>query len=184
LFPRVEGSASSQISFGVDGSDAGRIPAKMAADNDIPGDGRQGGTDMAQHHFRMRLSCSYAQPDNTVAELSTEIMAEGEWRSFELDFKAPGFLIFVYAILNCQHLYMRTNAAERGLALESADGSIEVGADKDWVIQSMRVDFEARLKAGSPSAEDIDYIVDRMGHCPVSVNLAEIDEAATTLRFV
>ncbi len=138
---------------------------------------------MSEHRFQMRLSCRYAQPDNTVAELAVENLVEGEWQPFELGFKSPGFLIFVYGILNCQHLYMRTNAAERGFALESADGSIEVTASQDWVLQQLNVHFDARLQSGAPGAEDVDYIVDRMRHCPVSVNLRDVADSRTTLAF-
>ena len=139
---------------------------------------------MADHAFRMRLSCRYQQDDNSVAALDVQNRVEDEWQVFELDFKQPGFLIFVYAILNCQHLYMRTNAAERGLLLDSADASIDVLADEEWLLRKLHVKFEARLRSGSPSQEDIDFIVERMNHCPVSTNLREVPDTRTVLEFM
>ena len=41
---------------------------------------------------------------------------------FDLNSGSAGFLIFVYAVLNCQHMYMRLNCAERGLLLDTAEG--------------------------------------------------------------
>ena len=138
---------------------------------------------MGDHRFQMRLSCRYEQPDNKVTELNADNLEEGERRALELHPQTPGFLIFVYAIFNCQHLYLRTNAAERGLLLDSARGSIEVIADEDWAIQTLRLHFTARLKAGRASPQDVSYIVGRMEQCPVSRNLRAVADAATSVEF-
>ena len=106
---------------------------------------------MTQHAFQMRLECRYQQPHNSVAELRVQNFEKGAWADFELGFGQPGFLMFVYAILNCQHLYMRTNAAERNLLLDTAQGSIEVVADQDWVVQKLHVRFQGRLQSGTPA---------------------------------
>jgi hypothetical protein len=132
----------------------------------------------------MQLECRYEQPHNTVSGLRVKNRVKGVWEDFELSFAQPGFLIFVYAILNCQHMYMRTNADERGLVLASSTGSIDVLADSDWVVQKLHVRFEARLNSGKPSPDDVDYIVDRMQHCPVSVNLAGIGDSRTRVEFL
>jgi hypothetical protein len=131
----------------------------------------------------MRLECRYRQPDNKVAELRMQILEKGDWKPFTLSAEQPGFLIFVYAVLNCQHMYMRTNAAERGLLLDAARGSIEVLADRDWVIQKLSVRFAAALQSGAPAPGDIDYIVGRMRHCPVSINLKDVADSHTTVEF-
>lgn len=139
---------------------------------------------MSTHTFQMRLGCRYEQPDNTVADLLVQNLEDGEWRVFDLNFRQPGFLIFVYAILNCQHLYLRTNAAERGLLLESAAGTIDVLADDDWNLQRLHVYFEVGLKAGAPLPEDKDYIVERMQHCPVSINLKAVPDGQIRVDFI
>ena len=105
------------------------------------------------------------------------------WQDFELDFGQPGFLIFVYAILNCQHLYMRTNAAERGLVLDSSLATIDVLADEEWRLRRLHIGFEAKLRSGSPSREDIDHIINRMQRCPVSTNLRDVKDMRTVLEF-
>lgn len=138
---------------------------------------------MTTRSFEMRLSCRYQAPNNTPAELQVQSLEQGQWRDFQLGFATPGFLSFVYAILNCQHLYMRINAAERGLELAAAVGRVKAIADEDWVLQHLEVHFEARVAAGTPSNEDRAYIVDRMRHCPVSVNLREPPHSETTLSF-
>jgi hypothetical protein len=140
--------------------------------------------EVAERGFQMRLSCRYEQPENKVAELSVETVVDGEWRGFNLDFQQPGFLIFVYAILNCQHLYMRTNATERGLVLDSAQGSIDVLAGGEWLLEKLHVDFQVRLVSGDPSREDVDYIIDRMQHCPVSTNIRAVADLRTGLEFL
>ncbi len=140
---------------------------------------------MAKHSNSMWLTCHYEQPDNTVSDIAVQNMADGEWQDFELGFHQPaGFLIFTYAILNCQHMYMRLNATERGLVLESADACIETLADDDWSLQKLHIRFEVRLKSGSPSPEDIEYISNRMQHCPVSMNLKEVPDSRVLLNFV
>jgi hypothetical protein len=132
----------------------------------------------------MQLECRYEEPHNTVAGLQVTHLVKGVWEDFELGFAQPGFLIFVYAILNCQHLYMRTNADERGLVLASATGAIDVLTDQDWVLRKLHVRFEAELRSGMPSPGDVDYIVDRMQHCPVSVNLREVADTTTRVELI
>ena len=136
-----------------------------------------------EHIFKMRLSCTYADPDNTVASLDVEVLGKDGWEPLELGTGTAGFLIFVYAVFNCQHMYMRLNCGERGLLLESASGSIDIRANADWVVQQMHVGFTGKLKSGTPAQTDLDYIVDRMKHCPVSMNTREAADSQTTLTL-
>lgn len=136
-----------------------------------------------EHIFKMRLSCTYADPDNTVAGLDVEVLGKDGWEPLELGTGTAGFLIFVYAVFNCQHMYMRLNCAERGLLLESASGTIDIRTNADWVVQQMHVGFTGKLKSGTPAQTDLDYIVDRMKHCPVSMNTREAADSQTTLTL-
>jgi hypothetical protein len=79
---------------------------------------------------------------------------------------------------------MRKNAAERGLVLGSAHGSIEVVTNQSWEMQRLQVRFEARLDSGRPSADVVSHIIDRMQHCPVSVNLRSVTDSGTAVVFV
>ncbi len=139
---------------------------------------------MTDRNFQMSLTCRYRGPDNEIAEATVQNLEEGEWRDFVLGPDRPGFLIFVYAILNCQHRHLCMNAAERGIELDSARGSIDAGTDEDWRMQRLRVGFEVRVRSGSPSPQDIDYIVERMRQCPVSVNLRDVPGAETSVEVV
>lgn len=138
---------------------------------------------MSEHRFELRLRCRYQAPDNTVTELVVEHLNEGDWQVFDLCMGSPGFLVFIYSILTCQHLYLRANCAERALVLDSARGSITMITDEDWAIRSLSIEFVARLAEGSPSGQDIEAIVARMQQCPVSRNLAEIADSRTTVRL-
>jgi hypothetical protein len=131
----------------------------------------------------MRAHCTYAGDDNAVAGLQLEHLAGDGWEPLDLGPVTPGFEIFVYAIFACQHLYFRVNCAERGLLLDSADGSIEVGADADWNLETLNITFDGRLRAGRASAADIDYITARMQQCPVSRNLREVPDCNVTLTL-
>ncbi|MDA3870532.1 MAG: AF1514 family protein [Gammaproteobacteria bacterium] len=135
---------------------------------------------MTDRHFHLRLSCNYESKDNNVTDLAVEILLDGEWKTLHLNVKSPGFLLLVYGLFSCQHLYMRTNSAERNLVLESATGELKLSADEFWAIKSVAVNFNAKLKSGRPSDDDIAYIIDRMGHCPVSTNIpANIDKKSS-----
>jgi len=126
---------------------------------------------MNERHFQMRLYGHYQEPENSIASLRVEIFAGEEWQVFDVNSGSAGFLIFVYAVLNCQHLYMRLNCAERSLLLDSAEGYIHVTTTEDWLISDLRVEFTGKLRSGEPTQDDLDYVVDRMEHCPVSRNL-------------
>jgi hypothetical protein len=136
---------------------------------------------MNERRFQMRLFSLYQEPDNTISDLRVELFADEAWQDFDLNTGTAGFLIFVYAVFSCQHMYMRLNCAERGLMLGSASGHIAIEATQDWLVTRQRVAFEGRLKSGVPSAADVEYIIERMKHCPVSSNLHEVPDSKTSL---
>lgn len=138
---------------------------------------------MSDRRFQMRLGCRYEDPDNTVGDLWVENLDEGEWRDLDMSTRSPGFLVFVYAVFTCQHLYFRANCVELGLMLESADGTIDVVTTEDWDLTMLHVHFNGKLKSGTPSSEDIDYIVSRMKQCPVSKNTREPPDSQTTVNL-
>lgn len=136
---------------------------------------------MNERRFDLRLSCRYQGSENTVTELFVVHFEKDVWKPLGLGETSPGFLIFVYSIFTCQHLYMRTNCAERDLLLASADGSICLTTDDDWRLKSLQIDFVGQLGSGQANEADIDYIVGRMRQCPVSRNLPEIADSHTRL---
>lgn len=138
---------------------------------------------MSELNFSMRLRSTYAGDENTVAGLEVEHMVDGEWQPLDLGVTAPGFDIFIYAVFTCQHMFFRINCAERGLLLDSAEGSILIGADADRNMQTMRVHFSGRLGSGLISPGDIDYIVSRMEQCPVSRNIRVPADTETTVNL-
>ncbi|MEA3292360.1 MAG: hypothetical protein U9Q71_08705, partial [Pseudomonadota bacterium] len=131
----------------------------------------------------MRLASRYQGSDNTVTGLEVEILEQDGWHALELHPGSPGFLIFVYSVFTCQHLYLRTNAAERGLLLEAAEGEMRLVAAEDWNLESIDVSFRAKLRPGSapPRGGDEEHITERMKACPVSRNLKPGIVKKTTL---
>jgi uncharacterized OsmC-like protein len=138
---------------------------------------------MSERIFKMRLSCDYQQPDNTVSSLQVELFKENEWTDFDLDTGSPGFLIFVYAVLACQQMHLRLGCKDRGLQLASAAGDIEIDTTEDWQLSKLQVNFSALLISGVASEEDVATVIQRMKNCPVSRNLTFSPQAETTLEI-
>jgi organic hydroperoxide reductase OsmC/OhrA len=138
---------------------------------------------MSKHIFKLRLNASYASTDNDIASLEVQVLDNNEWTAFDLNPATPGFLIYVYSIFTCQHLYLRTNAAERNLVFDSSRGAILVEASEDWFLQKIDVQFEVSLASGSAGDESIEYITSRMQRCPVSKNLPENIDIHTSVVF-
>jgi len=138
---------------------------------------------MTDRYFHLRLSCNYETDKNEVTNLHVEISIDNEWKSLHLSTKSPGFLLLVYGLFSCQHLYMRTNCAERNIVLKSATGELKLSAGEFWNIQKVEVTFNANLKSGKPSNDDITYIIERMGHCPVSTNIPDDIEKKSSITF-
>lgn len=136
---------------------------------------------MSERNFSMRMKSAYEGNNNDVTSLEVVHRIAGQWQSLELGIASPGFEIFVYSLFTCQHMYFRVNCAERGLLLNAAEGSIAIGADQDWNIETVRVHFSGRLRSGQARPEDIDYIVSRMKQCPVSCNLLETLDTESTV---
>jgi len=133
--------------------------------------------------FQMLIQCHYSGSDNNVDQLHVEQLVNGDWQVLELNNYTPGFDIFMYAILTCQHMYFRMNAAERNLILESSEGLITVNADEHRSIKTLHVDFKGKLKSGTVTDDAIRYINQRMRQCPVSTNLKKIMDNTTTVSF-
>jgi hypothetical protein len=129
----------------------------------------------------MRMKCAYEGNNNGIASLEVDHRIEGQWQALDLGIASSGFEIFVYSLFTCQHMYFRVNCAERDLLLDTAEGSIAIGTDQDWSIETVRVHFSGRLGSGRASPEDIDYIVSRMKQCPVSRNLLETLDTESTV---
>jgi hypothetical protein len=138
---------------------------------------------MSERNFHLRLSCAYEGDENRPTALHVEHLVDGEWCPLDLTTASPGFEIFVYAVFTCQHMYFRVNCAERGLLLDSAEGSIDVGADEDWRLDALQLRFTGRLRRGKPVPGDIDAIVSRMRQCPVSSNLRDVPGAQTSVTL-
>lgn len=138
---------------------------------------------MSERNFQMRLSSRYEGAENGIADLRVQVCEEGEWKDFNLNVKSAGFLIFVYSAFSCQHLYLRTNASERGLQIDSATGSIHIVTTEDWDMLRLRVSFDVKLGSGKAAQDDVDYIIGRMKQCPVSRNISDIEDQRTIVNF-
>ncbi len=138
---------------------------------------------MSKHIFEQRLSAAYAATDNDITSLEVEILDNSEWTTFDLNPGTPGFLVYVYSIFTCQHMFLRTNAAECNLVFHSSRGEILVEASEDWFLEKVDVKFEVSLASGSASSENIEYITSRMKQCPVSKNLPQNIDIRTSVVF-
>ena len=138
---------------------------------------------MNKRHFHLRLSCTYLNAKNEIDALQLDVLKDGKWESLDLNTRSPGFLLFINGLFSCQHLYLRSNCAERSLILKSVNAELQVETSEIWEITAANASFEAVLQSGQPSENDISYILERMKHCPVSTNLRETIPLNNTVRF-
>ena len=138
---------------------------------------------MSNFTFQMILRCNHTGDENDISHLAVEHLVDGDWQELTLSTDSPGFDIFMYAILTCQHMYFKNNAAEYGLIMNSSEGFITVIADEHRSIQSLHVDFKGKLKKGVANTEMINSIAARMNLCPVSINLKDFSDRKITVAF-
>ena len=138
---------------------------------------------MSDFTFQMLLHCHYIDDENTIDQLHVEHLVDDNWQELDLNISSLGFDIFMYAILNCQHMYFRNNAAEYGLVLDSSEGFITVIADKHRSIETLNVEFKGKLKKGEATKNIVDSISARMALCPASINLKDIKNKHITAIF-
>ncbi len=139
---------------------------------------------MSGREFLFSMQCRYKGDENAVESLQVFRDEEGVRQPFELHLLTPGFDVFCYALLTCQHTYLRLNCAERGLLLDCVQGEMHLSTDEDWLLQRQFLSFSMRLRTGEPEADTVDYLVDRMQQCPVSRNLRPIGDNQVVLAFV
>ena len=138
---------------------------------------------MNKHIFNLRLTASYESSENKLEALDVQVLGENGWEPLELNTKTPGFLVYVYSMFTCQHLYLRTNASERDLVLATARGEIRVEASEDWLLETVDVKFSVALATGDADADAVAHIISRMKQCPVSKNLPKNIDIHTQVDF-
>jgi hypothetical protein len=138
---------------------------------------------MTRHIFNLRLSATYESSENNVATLEVQFLSEDGWEPLDLNTMTPGFLVYVYSIFTCQHLFLRTNSTERDLVLASSRGEILVETSEDWHLENVDVKFDVNLVSGDAKEDNIDYIISRMKQCPVSKNFPTNFHARTHIAF-
>jgi uncharacterized OsmC-like protein len=138
---------------------------------------------MSKHNFHLRLNCTYESSENKISVLDVEVSTEDGWQPLELSEASPGFLIYAYSIFTCQHTYMRLNAGENGLIIDSAEGDLQLQASEEWLLESIDVAFDVKLKSGTVTDEKTALIIERMKQCPVSLNLPTHVAVNTTMNF-
>ena len=138
---------------------------------------------MSNHIFNLRMTAAYASNDNDIAALDVEVLDDNEWKTLDLNTLTPGFLIYVYSMFTCQHMFLRSNGAEQNLAYSDSKGAILVETSEDWQLQKVEVRFNVKLSSGDAGKDSIDYIVSRMKQCPVSKNLPQDIDIHTSIEF-
>jgi uncharacterized OsmC-like protein len=138
---------------------------------------------MNKHDYHLRLNCTYESSENKVSVLDVELSTEHGWQPLELNENSPGFLIYVYSILTCQHTYLRLNAGENGLIIDSAEGDLKLQAAEDWRLETIDVVFDVKLDSGTATDEKTMLIIERMKQCPVSLNLPADVVVNTNVNF-
>lgn len=138
---------------------------------------------MANHVFEVRTVFQYSGDDNKIDQLEAEVLTGDGWQSLQIGNDSPGFLIFVYAFLICQHTYFHANSGESGLLLKHAKLELFMHTDENWKIDQVKVGINAALRAGDADSASIDYIKQRMRQCPVSINLQEPPDYRIELHF-
>lgn len=138
---------------------------------------------MSGFTFQMLLHCQYTGDENNVDKLHVEHLVDDEWQELVLDTSSPGFDVFIYAILTCQHMFFKNNAAEYGLVMDASEGLVTVIANEHRSIDSLHIDFNGKLKKGTPNDEMVKSITARMKLCPVSINLKEIPDMVVKVNF-
>jgi len=142
---------------------------------------------MHTREFLFRFKSTYTGDDNQVADLQVWKQVDGDWVDFDFGVRSPGFEMFCLALLTCQHTYLRLNCAEKGILLDHVDGEMHLSAGEDWEIHHLLMSFSASPRSGVaevPDSETIDYIIERLQHCPVSVNMRPIADCSVLFAFV
>jgi uncharacterized OsmC-like protein len=129
------------------------------------------------------MAADYGPADNEITSLEVDVLNDNEWEMLDLNTMTPGFLIYVYSMFTCQHMFLRKNATERNLAFKSSRATLLVEASEDWLLEKIYVKFIVRLAAGEANEDDTDYIVSRMKMCPVSKNLPRGIDIDTSVEF-
>lgn len=129
---------------------------------------------MSDLTFQMLLQSHYTGDDNNIEKIHAEHLVDDNWQEFNINNNTPGFDTFMYAIISCQHMFFRMNAAEYGLVMDSSEGLITIITNEHRSIDTLNVEFKGKLTKGTITSDAVDSIAARMALCPVSINLKDI----------
>ncbi len=121
--------------------------------------------------FKFRMAGEYTGTDNTIRELFYEYLTDNGWQAYDPENYKAGFLIFLFALFNCQHMHFRMKSAECNIQVGAVSGELDAEAKEDWTLTRLDVSINGKRIAGDPNKDDLDYIVDCMRNCPASTNL-------------
>lgn len=138
---------------------------------------------MTERTFELRVSSIHEAPDNAPTALQVDVLTDGGWEPLDLNLKTRGFLLFVCSVFICQHMYLHSNAAELGLALDSVRGRLKLITSEDWFVRELDASFDVALRSGRATGDQVAYIIDHMKNCPVFGNLKDTVKH-TQLQFV
>lgn len=126
---------------------------------------------MTDRRFKFHVQGEYATREHTIAKLTYEHLTGDGWRRYDPENYTAGFLVFLYALFNCQHMYFRMKTAERNIQISKVSGTLDAETKENWELTRLDIHIDGQLVSGKPTEDDLAYIVDCMEHCPASVNL-------------
>jgi hypothetical protein len=130
------------------------------------------------------MRCHYSGDQNKVDSLHVEHLVDDEWQELILDTYSPGFDVFIYSILSCQHMFFRNNSTEYDLVMTSAEALITIITDEHRSIESLHSEFTGKLIKGTADIEKVKSITARVGLCPATINLKEIADKKITVSYL
>ena len=133
---------------------------------------------MDERIFHLKSRAVHGGAENEQLSLEMEIETEEGWQPVALEFATPPYRAFLCSALMCQQAYLRMNATERGLLLAEARGDLRI-VTEDWCVRELTARFRVTLRRGTPTADDLAFIGERMRDCPVSRNLVEARKETT-----
>lgn len=83
---------------------------------------------MSGHSFELRAALRYSGDDNHLDQIDAEVLTDQGWKPLQIENGSPGFLLFVYSFLICQHTYFHANSTEHALPLESVSLALSLTA--------------------------------------------------------
>jgi len=136
------------------------------------------------HPDRYQFKLISENPENEDAPCLCSRFVDGAWQQFTLNNQTKGYLIFIYAILKCQHFSILVNLLYNKIDIIKLTTDFNIEISKDWKLVTGTIEFDVKTNTNKVlQPGSISSMLKLASGCPVSRNVLHHQIIHASIQF-